>query len=52
MPPYVAFECTSDAAEPRKVYPTRSMIKELILEMNRQIKEKLGIDVDLNFDEI
>ena len=52
MPPYIAFECTSDAAEPRKVYPTRSMIKELILEMNRQIKEKLGIDVDLNFDEI
>lgn len=52
MPPYVAFECTSDAVEPRKVYPSKSMIKELILEMNRQIKEKLGIDVDLDFDEI
>ena len=36
MPPYIAFECTSDAAEPRKVYPTRSMIKELILEMNNR----------------
>lgn len=52
MPPFVAFECTSNAVEPRKVYPSKSMIKELILEMNRQIKEKLGIDVGLDFDEI
>ena len=50
MPPYVAFECTDD--EPRKIYPTRAMIKELLLEMNRKVKEIMGIDIDLSFPEI
>ena len=50
MPPYVAFECTDD--EPRKIYPTRAMIKELLLEMNRKVKEIMGIDIDLSFPDI
>ncbi len=47
MPPYVAFNCSSNTEEPIKVYPPKSMIRKLIIEMNQQIKEKLGIDIDL-----
>ena len=49
MPPYVAFDCTADTEEPLKIYPTREMIKELLIEQNRKIKEILGIDVLLDF---
>lgn len=49
MPPYVAFDCTSDTNEPVKIYPTREMIKEILIEQNRKIKEILGIDVPLDF---
>ena len=52
MPPYVAFDCTADAEEPLKIYPTREMIKELLIERNRKIKEILGIDVPLDFSDI
>ncbi len=52
MPPYVAFDCTADTEEPLKIYPTREMIKELLLEQNLKIKEILGIDLPLDFSEI
>ncbi len=52
MPPYVAFDCTTDTAEPLKIYPTREMIKGLLIEQNHKIKEILGIDVPLDFSEI
>ena len=52
MPPYVAFDCTTDTDEPCKVYPTRSMIKELLIQQNRQIKEIMGIDIDIDFPEM
>lgn len=52
MPPYVAFDCTADTDEPLKIYPTREMIKELLIEQNHKIKEVLGIDVPLDFSEI
>ena len=48
MPPYVAFECTTNE-EPRTVYPTTAMIKALYLEMNRKVKEVMGIDIELDF---
>ncbi|MBQ7008968.1 MAG: restriction endonuclease [Ruminococcus sp.] len=51
MPPYVAFDCTSDNDEPVKIYPPKEMIKELLVEQNRKIKEILGIDVPLDFSE-
>lgn len=52
MPPYVAFDCTADTEEPLKIYPTREMIKELLIEQSHKIKEILGIDVPLDFSNI
>lgn len=52
MPPYIAVNCTSDMDEPKKVYPTKSMIKKLLIEQNNMIKEQLGIDIDINFPEV
>ena len=52
MPPYVAFDCTADTEEPLKIYPTREMIKELLIEQSHKIKEILGIDVPLDFSDI
>ena len=52
MPPYVALDCTADTEKPLKIYPTREMIKELLIERNRKIKEILGIDVPLDFSDI
>lgn len=52
MPPYVAFDCTANTDEPIKIYPTREMIKVLLIEQNQKIKEVLGIDVPLDFSEI
>ncbi len=46
MPSYVGFECTADSAEQRKIYPTKSMIKGLLDEMNRRIYEMMGIDIN------
>ena len=51
-PPYVAFDCTADTDEPLKVYPSRSMIKKLLIEQNNRIKELWGIDFDIDFPEI
>jgi len=52
MPPYVAFDCTADTEEPLEIYPTREIIKELLIEQNRRIKEVLGINVPLDLSEI
>lgn len=52
LPPYVAFDYTVNGDEPRKVYPTRSMIKELLIQQNKRIKEVLGIDTNIDFPEI
>lgn len=52
MPPYVAFDCTSDTDEPQKIYPTREMIKKLLIEECQKIKEVLGIDVEPDFSQI
>lgn len=52
MPPYVAFDCTSNTSEPLKIYPTREMIKELLIEQNKRIKDVMGIDIPLDFSEI
>ena len=48
MPPYEAFVCTSDTEEPRKVYPTKKMILELLKEQAKMIKDRMGIDVDID----
>lgn len=47
MPPYVALDCTA-AKDPVKVYPTKEMISELLIEQNRRIKEVFGTDVPLD----
>ena len=52
MPPYVAFDCTSDTDEPQKIYPTREMIKKLLIEECQKIKEVLGMNVDPDFSQI
>ena len=51
MPPYVAYECTGDENEPRKVYPTKAMIRKLLIEMNQKIKEVMGIKIDIDWPE-
>lgn len=52
MPPYVAINCTTDIDELRKVYPTRAMMKKLLIEQKNMIKEVLGIDIEINFPEL
>lgn len=47
-PPYEAFVCTSGTDEPRKVYPTKKMILELLKEQAKMIKDRMGIDVDID----
>lgn len=51
MPPYSAFDCTASLDEPRKVYPTRAFIRKLLIEQNLRICERLGINVDIDFQE-
>lgn len=46
MPPYEAFDLTADSDEKQKVYPTRDTITKLLVEMDRQIKEMMGIDMN------
>lgn len=52
MPPYVAINYTPDTSEPLKIYPTREMIKELLIEQNKRIKDVMGIDISLDFSKI
>lgn len=52
MPPYVAIDWISDSDESRKVYPTRAMVKKLLIEEKNMIKKVLGIDLDIKFPEI
>ena len=44
MPTYVGLDCTVNSSEPHKVFPTRAMIRELLLEENKRISEALGIE--------
>lgn len=48
MPTYVGLDCTVNSSEPRKVFPTRAMIRELLLEENRRIGEAMGIELDID----
>lgn len=50
-PPYEAFDCTTDADNPVKVFPTKEMIKRLYIEQQKKIKEVLGIDIPFDFPE-
>lgn len=52
MPSYIAYDCTCDTDEPKKVYPTRKIIKQLIIEQNTELRNKLGIDVKLDFPDV
>ena len=52
LPPYVGFDCTTASGEPSKVFPTRAMIKKLFEEMNQQIREKMGIDISIDFPDL
>ena len=51
MPPYKAINCTADTMASKAVYPTQSMLKKIYQEMNRLIKEKIGIEVDFSESE-
>ena len=44
MPTYVGLDCTVNSSEPHKVFQTRAMIRELLLEENKRISEALGIE--------
>lgn len=52
MPPYKAINCTAETMEKKVVYPTRSMIKDLLIGQNKRIKELWGIDIVVDFPEI
>lgn len=45
MPTYVGLDYTFNSNGPRKVFPTKSMIRELILEQNKKISETMGIEL-------
>lgn len=48
MPPYVAYEYRADIDEPLQVYPTRKIIKELLIEQTQKINEVLGMDLSID----
>ena len=52
MPPYVGIACTTASGSPSKVFPTRAMIKKLYEEMNQQIREKMWIDISIDFPDL
>ena len=49
-PPYVAINCCSDKEENKKIYPTKTTVSKILIEMNKKVEEKLGRKIDLNFD--
>ena len=48
MPPYVAFDITSKTEGPRKVFPTKALIKEHLIEMTNKVNEVYGCSIDVN----
>lgn len=46
LPPYKAILFTGEADKPVQIYPSRSMIETIYLEMSQQMKEKYGITID------
>lgn len=46
LPPYVAIDCTDENEEQNKVYPTKSMIREIYAEMDRLINEQYSISIN------
>lgn len=52
MPPYVGIDCTTVSGISAKVFPTRTIIKKLNEEMNQQIREKMGIDIPIDFPDL
>ena len=49
MPAYAAFDITSGTENPRKVFPTKALIKELLIEMTKRVNAmyERSINVDL-----
>ena len=50
MPTYVGLDCTVNSSEPHKVFPTRAMIRELLLEENKRISERWGLSEVLIYE--
>lgn len=50
MPTYVAYDCTTDADEPVKVYPTRKILRELLLIQVGMIEELYGLEINVSKD--
>lgn len=48
MPSFVAYDYTADTEEPRKVYPTKTMIEDLLSEQNRLIEELMNISLNVS----
>lgn len=51
MPDYVAYDYTSETAEPHKVFPTKTMVKEILVEMTKRINAEYDTDISLSFPE-
>jgi hypothetical protein len=49
MPPVVASVYSEDMNEPQRIYPTRAMIRKLMLEQTKRINEAYGTDIKLPF---
>ena len=45
LPPFEAFDCTSDTDVLRRVFPTRSAITKLLTEMEKRVREAYGMDM-------
>jgi len=50
MPPYLAINWTTDTKAPERIFPTKAMIGELLLEQTKLINERYGLS--LRIDEI
>ena len=49
MPPVVASVYSEDTNEPQRIYPTRAMIGQLMLEQAKRINDAYGTDIKLPF---
>lgn len=48
MPPVIAINCTTADDVPKRIYPSRSIIRNLYTEMNKLIKKEYGINITIS----
>lgn len=47
MPPVIATNYTTADGKPKRIYPTRSIIRNIYIEMNKLVKKEYGINITI-----